>query len=136
MLAVSAPARVAAIDAPTLREQGIALDLANWRGVVAPPGLTDAERDTLTARVERMAPSAQWKAVLAQERMGGPAADRPGVPTVPARRAAAASTRCCADSSPRTRRARARVRLTPMTLPVVTLAALALLGLRSCAADV
>ena len=64
MLAVSAPSRVAGIDAPTLREQGIALDLANWRGVVAPPGLTDSERDQLTARVERMATSAEWKAVL------------------------------------------------------------------------
>jgi hypothetical protein len=57
---------VAGIDAPTLREQGIALDLANWRGVVAPPGLTESEREALTARVERMAASAQWKAVLAK----------------------------------------------------------------------
>ena len=37
VLAVSAPARVAGIDAPTLREAGVALDLANWRAVVAPP---------------------------------------------------------------------------------------------------
>jgi putative tricarboxylic transport membrane protein len=66
LLAVSSPSRVAHIDAPTLREQGIALDLANWRGVVAPPGLTETERARLTARVARMAGSAEWKAVLAQ----------------------------------------------------------------------
>jgi putative tricarboxylic transport membrane protein len=66
LLAVSAPARVAGIDGPTLREQGVALDLANWRGLVAPPGLTEIERERLTARVERMAASAEWKAVLAR----------------------------------------------------------------------
>ena len=51
-LAISAPARIAGIDAPTLRESGIALDLANWRAVVAPPGLSDAERDALIERVD------------------------------------------------------------------------------------
>jgi putative tricarboxylic transport membrane protein len=66
LLAVSAPARVAGIDAPTLREQGVMVDLANWRGLVAPPGLTEIERDRLVARVERMAASAEWKAVLAR----------------------------------------------------------------------
>lgn len=66
LLAVSSPSRVPGIDAPTLREQGIALDLANWRGVVAPPGLTETERVQLTERIERMAASAEWKAVLAR----------------------------------------------------------------------
>lgn len=66
LLAVSSPARVAGIDAPTLRDHGIALDLANWRGAVAPPGLTEAERVELTHRIERMAASAQWRAVLAK----------------------------------------------------------------------
>jgi putative tricarboxylic transport membrane protein len=66
MLAVSAPERVAGIDAPTLREAGIALDLANWRAVVAPPGLSDAERTALTDRVAALARSDTWKAALAQ----------------------------------------------------------------------
>jgi putative tricarboxylic transport membrane protein len=65
-LAISAPARIAAIDAPTLRETGIALDLANWRAVVAPPGLSDAERDGLIERVTRMARSDPWKNTLEQ----------------------------------------------------------------------
>ncbi len=66
LLAVSAPTRVAGIDAPTLREQGIGLDLSNWRGIVAPPGLADAERDQLTARIERLAQSEAWKAAVAR----------------------------------------------------------------------
>jgi putative tricarboxylic transport membrane protein len=65
-LAISAPARMAGIDAPTLRETGIALDLANWRAVVAPPGLSDAERDGLIERVTRMARSDPWKNTLEQ----------------------------------------------------------------------
>ena len=65
-LAISAPARIAGIDAPTLRESGLALDLANWRAVVAPPGLSDAEREALTARVTTMARSDPWQHTLEQ----------------------------------------------------------------------
>ena len=41
--------RIAGVDVPTFKEQGIDLVLANWRSVVAPPGITpeqkqDAER--------------------------------------------------------------------------------------------
>ena len=66
VLAVSSASRVSGIDAPTLRESGIALDLANWRAVVAPPGLSDAEEEALTARVTRLATSPQWRQTLAQ----------------------------------------------------------------------
>jgi putative tricarboxylic transport membrane protein len=66
VLAVSSPTRVANIDAPTLREEGVALDLANWRAVLAPPGLSDVERDALVARVTRLAGSEAWKKALEQ----------------------------------------------------------------------
>lgn len=65
-LAISSGVRVDGIDVPTLREQGVDLDLSNWRGIVAPPGLTDAERQTLTARIERLAASEAWRAILAR----------------------------------------------------------------------
>ncbi len=65
-LAISSPARVDGIDAPTLRESGIDLDLANWRAVVAAPGLSAAERDALTERVTRMARSEAWRKALDQ----------------------------------------------------------------------
>lgn len=66
VLAVSSASRVRNIDAPTLRESGIALDLANWRAVVAPPGLSDVEQEALTARITKVATSAQWRATLEQ----------------------------------------------------------------------
>ena len=65
-LAISAAERLPGISAPTLRESGVPLDLANWRAIVAPPGLSDAERDALTARVTRMATSGAWKKAIAQ----------------------------------------------------------------------
>ena len=66
ILAVSAPSRVTGIDAPTLRESGIALDLANWRAIVAPPGLSDAEHAALSERMTRLGTSAPWRATLAK----------------------------------------------------------------------
>lgn len=66
ILAISSSVRVPGIDAPTLRESGIALDLANWRAIVAPPGLSDSERTALTERMRRVTTSAQWRAVLQQ----------------------------------------------------------------------
>jgi putative tricarboxylic transport membrane protein len=46
--------------APTLREQGIDVELANWRGVVAPPDISPEGRQCLVALVEQMASSAAW----------------------------------------------------------------------------
>lgn len=65
-LAISAAERIAGISAPTLREAGIPLDLANWRAIVAPPGLSDAEQDTLIDRVTRLATSDAWRRAIAQ----------------------------------------------------------------------
>jgi putative tricarboxylic transport membrane protein len=66
VLAISAASRVNGIDAPTLRECGVALDLANWRAIVAPPGLADAEEEALIARITRLATSPQWRSTLEQ----------------------------------------------------------------------
>ena len=65
-LAISAPARVSELDAPTLREAGVPLDLANWRAVVAPPGVSDAEAAALTARVRAAVATADWRDTLAR----------------------------------------------------------------------
>jgi putative tricarboxylic transport membrane protein len=50
--------------APTFKEQGIDLELANWRGVVAPPEVSDEGRQCLIAMVEQMRDSDAWRAVL------------------------------------------------------------------------
>jgi putative tricarboxylic transport membrane protein len=46
--------------APTLQEQGIDVELANWRGVVAPPEISDEGRDCLIALVDQMVASEGW----------------------------------------------------------------------------
>jgi hypothetical protein len=66
VLAMSSASRVNGIDAPTLRESGIALDLSNWRAIVAPPGLSDAEEEALTSRMTTLATSPTWRSTLAQ----------------------------------------------------------------------
>lgn len=54
------PAAMAAI-APTLRDQGIDVELANWRGVVAPPDLSPEGRQCLIALVEQLVASQGWQ---------------------------------------------------------------------------
>jgi putative tricarboxylic transport membrane protein len=63
-LAISAPERVHGVPIPTFREQGVDLSLLNWRGVVAPPGLSHADRGRLEHLVTAMARSPAWQAAL------------------------------------------------------------------------
>jgi putative tricarboxylic transport membrane protein len=60
-LAISSDKRVAGLDVPTLKEQGIDVELFNWRGLFAPPGIADAERAKLTKLIEDMVASKAWK---------------------------------------------------------------------------
>ena len=60
-LAISSDKRAAGIDVPTLREQGVAVDLFNWRGVFGAPGITDAQKNALLAAIETTAKSPAWK---------------------------------------------------------------------------
>jgi putative tricarboxylic transport membrane protein len=66
-LAISSPERVEGLDIPTLKEQGINVELANWRGVVAPPELDDAERQALLDAVDAMVKSDSWRNILTQK---------------------------------------------------------------------
>ncbi len=66
VLAISSPERIDGIDAPTLMEQGVNLDVANWRGVVAAPGISADERDALVATIDAMVASDAWQAALTQ----------------------------------------------------------------------
>ncbi|MFH8839767.1 Bug family tripartite tricarboxylate transporter substrate binding protein [Streptomyces sp. NPDC017868] len=64
LLAVTGPKRVPGLDAPTLREAGLDTEFTNWRGIVAPPGLSDAEREKLVALVTGLHGSPQWRESL------------------------------------------------------------------------
>jgi putative tricarboxylic transport membrane protein len=65
-LAVSSPSRTDGFQ--TLKEQGIDVDLSNWRGVFGAPGITTAQRDALIKIIRGATESASWKATL--EKLG------------------------------------------------------------------
>ena len=67
-LGISAPERVPGIDIPTLKEQGIDVDLANWRAIVAAPGIDDSQKQALLAAVDSAVKSDGWQKVLADKK--------------------------------------------------------------------
>lgn len=68
VLGVSSAERLAHLDAPTLREQGFDVVLENWRSLVAPPGISMADRVRLEQAVAAMVESPHWRLLLARYR--------------------------------------------------------------------
>jgi putative tricarboxylic transport membrane protein len=68
VLGISSAERLPELDAPTLREQGVDVELENWRSVVAPPGISPADRRRLESAIEAMVRSAPWRDALARYR--------------------------------------------------------------------
>jgi putative tricarboxylic transport membrane protein len=64
VLAVSASERVEGIDAPTLTEAGIDLTFTNWRGILAPPGISDDAKQAMVKVLEQLHGTDQWKEAL------------------------------------------------------------------------
>jgi putative tricarboxylic transport membrane protein len=64
ILAVTSEEPVEGVDAPTLKEEGVDLTFTNWRGIVAAPDISDADRTKLTDLVTEMHGSAEWKQAL------------------------------------------------------------------------
>ncbi|WP_327658448.1 Bug family tripartite tricarboxylate transporter substrate binding protein [Streptomyces sp. NBC_00483] len=64
LLAVTGPERAAGLDGPTLKESGYDVNFTNWRGIVAPPGLSGTQRDKLTNLVRKLHASKEWKKSL------------------------------------------------------------------------
>lgn len=63
-IAVTSAQRLSSVNVPTLKEQGIDVELGNWRGIFAPPGITPAQRKTLTDLVVATTKSASWAEAL------------------------------------------------------------------------
>lgn len=61
VLAVTSPERVPGFDAPTLMEEGVDLEFINWRGLVAPPSIPDAEVDRLIKLADDLHETKAWK---------------------------------------------------------------------------
>jgi putative tricarboxylic transport membrane protein len=67
-LGISSGARVDGIDIATLKEQGVDVELANWRSVVAAPGISDDQKKALLDAVDAMRGSDGWKKILADKK--------------------------------------------------------------------
>jgi putative tricarboxylic transport membrane protein len=68
VLGISSAERVPTLNAPTLREQGVDVELENWKALFAPPGVTDADRQWLEASVVSLAESDAWRQQLERYR--------------------------------------------------------------------
>ncbi|SDI55757.1 putative tricarboxylic transport membrane protein [Sinosporangium album] len=63
VLAVTSAEQVGVLkDVPTLKSSGIDLVFTNWRGIVAPPGISEQDRQAWVDVVTRARDSEQWKA--------------------------------------------------------------------------
>jgi putative tricarboxylic transport membrane protein len=70
-LAVSSPERLPALpDVPTLREAGLDVELQNWRGVMAPKGISAEQEQALEALLLDMTRTQRWKDALAKRGWG------------------------------------------------------------------
>jgi putative tricarboxylic transport membrane protein len=63
-LAITSDKRLPGVNIPTLKEQGINVEFVNWRGLMAAPGISEAQRQALIKTVTQMAKSPQWKALV------------------------------------------------------------------------
>ena len=63
-LATSGAERVTGSDIPTLKEQGVNVELVNWRAVFGAPGITPQQRKELIAAIDAGVANARWKETL------------------------------------------------------------------------
>jgi putative tricarboxylic transport membrane protein len=63
-LAISSAERLEVGNIPTLKEQGVDVELTNWRAVFAPPGISDEDKQALGDAVGQMVQSEAWQNTL------------------------------------------------------------------------
>jgi putative tricarboxylic transport membrane protein len=66
VLAVSSAeaVQVAGKEVKTIADQGLDVEVLNWRGVVGPPEMKDGDRDAAIEAIQKMHDSQQWKDIL------------------------------------------------------------------------
>lgn len=67
-LAVSGNQRIPGVDVPTLKELGLNITTANWRGVFGAPGINAAQRQALVDLLTKMNEAPAWKQILEQRK--------------------------------------------------------------------
>ena len=54
------------MDAPTLKEQGVDVELGTWRGVMAHPQMRAADKEALVEAIAAMVKTPTWQDTLAK----------------------------------------------------------------------
>jgi putative tricarboxylic transport membrane protein len=67
LIGLTSAKKTANVDVPSIKEQGIDLEIANWRAVVAPPGISADQKKALTDVMDRLAKSKEWQEILKQK---------------------------------------------------------------------
>ncbi len=80
-IAVTSGTRLKGINVPTLKEQGIDVEIGNWRGVFGAPGLTPAQRKATTDMVLAAIKTKAWTEALEKNKwtpavLSGPAFEK------------------------------------------------------------
>jgi len=80
-LAVTSETRLKGVNVPTLKEQGINVVIGNWRGFYGAPGISAAQRKTLTEMILKAVKSRSWLEALEKNNwtpavLTGPAFDK------------------------------------------------------------
>lgn len=65
-IGVSSPERLPTVNGPTLKEQGVGVELGTWRGVMAPRDMREADRKAVADMIAKMVETPAWKAILAK----------------------------------------------------------------------
>jgi putative tricarboxylic transport membrane protein len=63
-IAVTAPTRLKGVTVPTLKEQGINVEIGNWRGVYGAPGISAEQRKALTDMIVKATKTKSWAEAL------------------------------------------------------------------------
>ncbi|TFZ04684.1 Bug family tripartite tricarboxylate transporter substrate binding protein [Ramlibacter rhizophilus] len=63
-IAVTSGARLKGVNVPTLKEQGINVEIGNWRGVYGAPNLSEAQRKQVTDMVLAAVKTKAWQEAL------------------------------------------------------------------------
>ena len=80
-IAVTSPERLKGVNVATLKEQGIPVEIGNWRGVYGAPGITAAQRAALTTAVLKAIKTKSWAEAMEKNAwtpavLSGPAFDK------------------------------------------------------------
>ncbi|WP_119155387.1 Bug family tripartite tricarboxylate transporter substrate binding protein [Caldimonas tepidiphila] len=70
-IAITAPSRVPGVNVPTLKEEGVAVDIGNWRGVYGAPGISPEQRKALADAVVKATKTKSWAETLQKNNWTG-----------------------------------------------------------------